>query len=158
MTAVRRLMGALDEARPVSRPRRVTLGAVSDAHGHRQFDGDGTAAHPPLYDRDVLGFFPYQLDAHRFVIPVYVMTRDLGHVYDTGVPASDPRRLDMPAASFRLRIGGVDGMSARIGASDPLTGATVPVEVVARTPRGLVVDIPATDSPRLLTIEERASP
>ena len=92
------------------------------------------------------------------MIPVYVMTRDLGHVYDTGAPASDPRRLDMAPASFRLRIGGVDGTSARIGASDPLTGAPVPVEVVARTPRGLVVDIPATDSPRLLTIEEHASP
>ncbi|MGI8731387.1 MAG: hypothetical protein ACR2LK_15640 [Solirubrobacteraceae bacterium] len=157
MTAVRRLVGALDEARPVRRPRQISLQAISDAHGNRQFDGDGTPAHPPLYDRDVLGFFPYQLDARRFVIPIYVMTRDIGHVYDTDVPASDPRRLDLPAASFRLRIGAIDGVGARISASDPLTGATVPVKVVERTPRGLVVDVPATDSPRLLTIEERAS-
>jgi len=158
MTAVRRLVGALDGARPLRRPRRISLSAISDTHGHRQFDGDGTAAHPPLYDRDVLGFFPYQLDAHRFVIPVYVMTRDLGHVYDGGSNASDPRRLDLPAASFRLNIGAVNGIGARVGASDPLTGATVPVKVVGRSRRGLVVDIPATDSPRLLTIEERASP
>lgn len=157
MTAVRRLVGALDEARPVRRPRQISLRAISDTHGHRQFDGDGTPAHPPLYDREVLGFFPYQLDAHRFVIPIYVMTRDLGHVYDTDAPASDPRRLDLPAASFRLHIGEVDGENARIAASDPLTGATVPVEVKERARRGLVVDIPATDSPRLLTIEERAN-
>ena len=55
LTAVRRLVGTLSGARPVPRPRRITLRAISDAHGHRQFDGDGTAAHPPLYDRDVLG-------------------------------------------------------------------------------------------------------
>lgn len=158
MTAVRRLVGALKGARPVRRPRRITLGAISDEHGHRQFDGDGTPAHPPLYDRDVLGFFPYQLDAHRFVIPIYVMTRDLGRVYETGASASDPRRLDLPAEKFRLRIGAVDPVGARISASDPLTGATVPVEVVDRARGGLVVDMPATDSPRLLTIQERASP
>jgi hypothetical protein len=38
-----------------------------------------------------------------------------------------------------------------------LTGATLPVKVVKRAQRGLVVDMPATDSPRLLTIEERAN-
>jgi len=155
MTAVRRLVGALDGARRVRRPRRISLRAISDEHGHRQFDGDGTAAHPPLYDRDVLGFFPYQLDARRFVIPVYVMTRDMGRVYDSGAAASDPRRLDLPAASFRLDIGGIDGASARIGATDPLTGATVAVKVLHRSRGGLVVEMPATDSPRLLTIEER---
>lgn len=157
MTAVRRLVGALNGARPVRRQRRISLRAISDTHGHRQFDGDGTAAHPPLYDRDVLGFFPYQLDARRFVIPVYVMTRDMGRVYDSDAPTSDPRRLDLPAASFRLDIGGIDAANARIGATDPLTGATVAVRVVSRARGGLVVELPATDSPRLLTIEERAS-
>jgi len=90
------------------------------------------------------------------VIPVYVMTRDLGRVYDTEAPASDPRRLDLPAARFRLDIGGIDGIDARIGASDPLTGVTVPVDVVGRSRRGVVIELPATDSPRLLRIEERA--
>ena len=106
----------------------------------------------------MLGFFPYQLDTHRFVIAVYVMTRDLGRVYDRRAPGSDTRRLDLPPARFRLHIGGLDGAGARIAASDPLTGATVPVKVVSRARNGLVVEIPATDSPRLLRIEERASP
>jgi len=52
----------------------------------------------------------------------------------------------------------MDGVDARVGASDPLTGSAVPVEVVSRTRRSLVVELPATDSPRLLRIEERASP
>ena len=46
----------------------------------------------------MLGFFPYQLDTHRFVIAVYVMTRDLGRVYDRRAPGSDTRRLDLPPA------------------------------------------------------------
>ena len=66
MSAVRRLIGATEGSQPVRRPRRITLDMISDEHGNRQFDGDGTTAHPPLYDRDVLGFFPYQLDARRF--------------------------------------------------------------------------------------------
>jgi hypothetical protein len=156
VTAVRRLVGAVHGARPVRRPRKISLRSISDQHGHRQFDGDGTAAHPPLYDRDVLGFFPYQLDAHRFVVAVYVMTRDLGHVYDTKASASDPHRLDLPPERFRVDIGGVDGIDARVGATDPMTGVTVPVDVVGRSRRGVVIELPATDSPRLLRIEERA--
>jgi hypothetical protein len=142
MSAVRRLMSALDGSRAVQRPRRIELRAISDDHGHRQFDGDGTAAHPPLYDRDVLGFFPFQLDQHRFVIPVYVMTRDLGR--------------ELPGETFRLHIGGVNGIGADISASDPLTGDTVPVDVSGRARNGVVIETPATDSPRLLRIEERA--
>ena len=156
MAAVRRLVRAIDGSRPVPRPRRIELRAISDEHGHRQFDGDGTASHPPLYDRDVLGFFPYQVDTRRFVIPVYVMTRDLGHVYDRDAPSSDPRRLDLPQARFRLHIGGVNGIGAEISASDPLTGEAVPVQASGRTRGGVVVELPATDSPRLLRIEERA--
>jgi len=57
-----------------------------------------------------------------------------------------------------MHIGGLNGVGSRIGASDPLTGSAVPVEVVSRTRRSLVVELPATDSPRLLRIEERASP
>ena len=86
------------------------------------------------------------------------MTRDLGRVHDDNAPASDPKRLDLPPETFRVHIGGVDGRSARIGAGDPLTGTSVSVKVVSRARRALVIQLPATDSPRLLKIEEHASP
>lgn len=108
--------------------------------------------------RDSCSRMWYLLDAHRFVIAIYVMTRDLGHVYDTGAPTSDPRRLDLAADTFRVRIGAVDGVGAQVDASDPLNGSTVRAKVVSRTRDGLVVDLLATDSPRVLTIDERTRP
>jgi len=57
-----RAVGALTralraDASPITRPRTIRLAAISDTHDHEQFAGDGTPAHPPLYDRDVIGFF-----------------------------------------------------------------------------------------------------
>jgi len=34
-------------------------------------------ARPPLYDRDVLAMLPFQVNARKFIIPYYVMTRDI---------------------------------------------------------------------------------
>ena len=59
----------------------MSLLDVSDDHDRRQFAGDGSAAHPPLYDRDVVGFFPYQIDEDSYLIPAYVMTRSLAKPY-----------------------------------------------------------------------------
>jgi hypothetical protein len=36
--------------------------------------------------------------------------------------------------------------------SDPMTGATVPLTVVSRATDSMVVDVPLTDSPRVLVI------
>jgi hypothetical protein len=60
----------------------------------------------------------------------------------------------MPPETFRLTIGGVDGRGADVSATDPLTGANVALNVVGRSPETVVVDMPVTDSPRLLAIQE----
>jgi hypothetical protein len=120
----------------------------------RQFDGDGTAAHPPLYDREVLGAFPFQASDARFVIPVYVMTRNIAELYRPDAPASDTTRYDLPPETFQLTIGGIRGTRARVSAFDPLTDTSVPVKAVARSDDTLVVQLPVTDSPRLLSIDD----
>ncbi|HXR31585.1 MAG TPA: hypothetical protein VN752_10650 [Solirubrobacterales bacterium] len=150
MDAVRRLLGAFAGATDAA-PRNLTLDELTDYGQHVQFEGNGTTRFPPLYDRDVFAFLPFQVDAHRFVVPVYVMTRNVVEVHGEG---SDPTRFDMPADTFRMTIGGVDGREARAWASDPLTGSQVPVEIVSRNAGQLGVEMPVTDSPRLLTIEE----
>jgi hypothetical protein len=139
-------------AAPITRPRSLSLLTVSDPRGHRQFDGDGTAAHPPLYDAEVLGFFPFQSSNRRLVVALYVMTRDLMHVYRPQLRASDPRRYDMPPEWFRLTVGGVSGLGTKIAVSDPLTGRSTAFRVVSRTGGKLVLDIALTDSPRLLAL------
>jgi hypothetical protein len=153
MTAVRRLTAALAGGRPIRRARQLTLSAVGQLGDAGQFHGNDTAADPSLYNRDVLAFFPFQVSAHRFVSAVYVMTSDISHRY-TDHPAPGATPYDLPAEQFRLTIGDVDGMRARVSLSDPLTGARPGARIVARSRRSIVVQLPATDSPRLLTITD----
>jgi hypothetical protein len=153
LRAVRRLVGSLRSAVPLSHTRQLSLLDVSDNHDHKQFKGDGTAAHPTLYDRDVLAFFPYQVNQSRYVIPAYVMTRSLVKLYAPGAPGSDEGRFDLPPEKFRLTIGGVPAADARLSATDPLTGEPVPAKMVSKQGDRLVVELPLTDSPRLLTLD-----
>ncbi len=150
--AVGRLAAALDGSRRMPATRPLTLEAVSDDHGNIQFDGDGTAAHPPLMDREVTAFFPFQVRPGRYVAAAYVMTRSLAKPYGED---GGPGRFDLPEAAFRLRIGGLGGPEVRVSATDPLSGSQVPVEITTRTANSITIEVPLTDSPRLLTLTGR---
>jgi hypothetical protein len=158
MRAVRRLVEAMGSGDPLGPPRQISLDALTDYSENVQFMGNGTNAYPPLYNRDVFAFLPFQANARRFVVPVYVMTRNVARNYRPLAPATDPTRFDMPPERYRMAIGGVDGVGARVSATDPLTGTAIPVQVVSGTEEGLVVEMDVTDSPRLLTIQEAGPP
>ena len=111
LRALGRLTNTLDQgSAAITKLRSLSLLSVSDPDAHRQFAGDGTAAHPPLYDADVLGFFPFQSSNGRVVVALYVMSRDLTHVYRPDLPKSNPDRYDMPPEWFRITIGGTTGL------------------------------------------------
>ncbi len=133
-----RLAVGLDPALDVTRP--LTVGSVADGHDNTQFAGDSTAAHPPLYDREVLAILPFQVNARRFVIPYYVMTRDVLR--------------PLAPEQFTVRLGGLRGTGATVTAYDPIRDAEVPVDVVAAGPDSLTVDVTAADYPYLLTVQE----
>jgi hypothetical protein len=156
-TAIRRLVQSLAGATAMRKTRRLSLHRVSDRHNHRQFAGGGSAAHPPLYNRDVLAFLPFQLRPGAYVAAVYVMTRDLSKVYRPSARQSDPTRYDLPPERFRLTIGGLRTSRVSARASDPLTGATVPVKVRRKGRTRVAVELPVTDSPRMLRLVERRS-
>lgn len=139
LTALRRYLAAFDGPAEIDDRRRLELLAVGEDHGHRQFDGDGSPEHPPLYNRDVLAFLPFQKTDDRFVVPVYVMTRDLAKQLS-------PER-------YRLEIKGLEAEKAKATATDPLTGRSSPVRVLSRSGDRVVVELEATDSPRLLELE-----
>ncbi len=155
LRAVGRLTRALAGARPIDETVPISLLRVSDRHDHVQFTGDGTRAHPPLYDRDVLAFLPFQVSPQRFVVAVYVMTRDLRRAYRPELAGSDPRRYDLPPEEFELAIGGLEAARVEVAANDPLTGEDVPVRVVSRSGSRLVVELAVTDSPRLVSLTVR---
>jgi len=152
MAAMRRMMARFNGPDQIS-GRQLSLQSISDHHDQIQFAGDGTSAHPNLYNRDVLAFLPYQVTDDRFVIPVYIMTRNIAKLYRPEAPASDPTRYDLPPADYQLTIGGVDGVNASASAYDPLTDTSTPLSVVSRAPDHLMIEIPLTDSPRLLELE-----
>jgi len=120
--------------------RRLTLVSIADTHDHLQFRGDGSPRHPNLYDRDVFVFLPFQANRNRFVIPYYVMTRDV----TKGLAPED----------FTVEIRGVDGKRATVASYDPVADRDVPLEVKSATAEELTVKLEAADYPYLLLIQE----
>lgn len=142
ISAIRRLSATFESATAkIARPRQLRLLAIGDYERRIQFAGDGTLRRPPLYNRDVVAFLPFQLDARRFVVATYVMTRNVAR-------SLSPER-------FAFAIGGLPSCEAAVTAADPLDGRRVPVQRVSCTERRLVVSLPLTDSPRLLRIRLR---
>lgn len=124
----------------LTRTRPVGVAGITDTHGHVQFVGDGSAQGPPLYNREVLAILPYQVNPHRFVIAYYVMTRDL-------VP-------DLPEEGYTVTFTGLRGQGARFCVRDPFTGQELDVEALVATTEEVTVVLPATDTPRLLIVQE----
>jgi hypothetical protein len=151
MQAVGRLTGTLAGAQPIAQPRQLTLTQIAQYGNNSQFTGNGTSTYPNLYDRNVLTFFPFQVSQNKFVAAVYVMTRDLTHYY-TSTPQQGQTPYDMPPEAFQITIGNVNGQTASVSYYDPLTGSQQAATIVSRTTNQIVVQLAATDSPRMLTI------
>jgi hypothetical protein len=123
--------------------RQLQLVSVSDTHNHVQFQGDGTSARPSLYDRDVFAFLPYQVNSRRFVVPYYVMTRDI-------TKDASPRK-------FTIQISRLNAVGASASVYDPISDRTLPVTVSSRSAHSLTLTLPATDYPYLLILQEPGS-
>lgn len=120
--------------------RPLQVAAISDTHNHYQFVGNGTAAHPKLYNRDVFAFLPFQVNAKRFVIPYYVMTRDVTQ--------------DLQPEQFTVQIKGIKGDGVSITAYDPINNKDVPTVIKSKSLDSLELVLTATDYPYLLTFQE----
>jgi hypothetical protein len=154
MAAVKRFTAAFAGPASIAQPRALMLTAVADQANHVQFAGDGTAAHPPLHNRDVVAFFPFQADVHRFVVPTYVMTRDMAKLYSATAPSTDATRYDLPPEAYQLTVTGIDAATLQATATDPLTGQSAPVTVVSRSGTTAVLQLDLTDYPRLLVLTD----
>jgi hypothetical protein len=152
---MRRMLARFQGPGPGGPARQLSLLSIRQEGDHAQFAGDGTAAHPSLYDRDVLAVLPFQSSPTRFVIPVYVMTRDLLTLYEPQAPATDVQRFDLPAERFWITLGNLPETAAppSVSAYDPLLGESTPARLVSREGGTAVFEIAATDYPRLLSLE-----
>jgi len=154
MSAFRDLMSHVQGPGPEGPARQLKLVSIAQEGNHAQFAGDGTAAHPTLYDRDVLAVLPFQASPKRFVIGVYVMTRDLMTLYEPGKPESDVTRFDLPPENFTIKLANLPaGAAPRVSAYDPLRHESTPARLVSQQGETAEFEIAATDYPRLLTLE-----
>ncbi len=103
----------------------------------------------------MLAVLPFQSSPTRFVIPVYVMTRDLLTLYEPNAPTSDIHRFDLPNETFRITLGNLPETATppTISAYDPLRSETTPAKLVSQAGHTATIEIAATDYPRVLTIE-----
>ena len=155
MVGLHALLGQFQGPGPGGAARQLALDSIVQTGNHAQFSGDGTAAHPDLYDRDVLAVFPYQSSPTRFVIPFYVMTRDLLTLYQPSASPSDVHRFDLPGETFRITLDNLPQAAAApsVSAYDPLLDSSTPARLISHEGRKAVFQILATDYPRVLTID-----
>jgi hypothetical protein len=155
MDGFRRLLARFQGPGPEGQARQLQLLSIAQEGDHAQFAGDGTPAHPSLYDRDALAVLPFQASSTRFVIPVYVMTRDLLTLYRPEASPSDVTRFDLPAESFRITLGNLPegGGAPTVSAYDPLRDEATPARLLSREGTTATFEIAATDYPRLLELD-----
>jgi hypothetical protein len=121
--------------------RSLELVSISDTHNHYQYKGNDTPAHPNLYNRDVFAFLPYQVNSKRFVIPYYVMTRDV--------------MKDLPPEEYTIKIKGIKSDGVKITAYDPINDKSVLVSSQGNSLKDTVsLKLTATDYPYLLIVQE----
>jgi hypothetical protein len=134
------MRNALDPHLIQTRP--LELVSIQDTHNHKQFEADPAdpVAHPPLYDRDVLAILPFQVNANKFVIPYYVMTRDI--------------RRDLPPENFTVTLKGLNGKAPKLTAYDPILDQRLDVQVISNEQGLLRLNLSATDYPILLEVHE----
>jgi hypothetical protein len=121
--------------------RAIQVDGISDRHNHYQFLGDGTPAHPNLLNRDLLTILPFQVNAHKFVIPYYVMTRDI--------------KKNLAPEEYTIQISGIKGEGAEVRGYDAMGDREVPVTINSQGNNSLNLTLSATDYPYLLIIQEK---
>ena len=121
--------------------RQLEVKSISDTHSHAQFSGDGMSNHPTLFDREVLAVLPFQVNTKRFVIPLYVMTRDV--------------QQKLEPENFKLELGGIQGSGVKLSLYDPILDKTVPVTLEQGDKNGIHFSLSVTDYPYLLIVQEQ---
>lgn len=144
LRTVRRITGAMKDdldttlTHQTTRPLEVV--SIRDDHDHFQWEGDGTPEHPTMYNRECLAILPFQVNQTKFVVPYYVMTRDI--------------RTDLAPEEYTVRLSGAHGDKAHIIAYDPISDDSVQVSVTDRSTTDMEFTTSAVDYPRLLIIDE----
>ncbi len=137
-TTLHALLTRFVGAQPISSPRPVaaSLRRTAGRLGAYGVDPGGRV----VAQEDIVAVLPFQLDAKRFVVGLYVMTEDF------------PR--DLEPQDYTVRLSGIAGRGATVRYYDPLSDSMLPLSVVATSAESLTVRLSLTDAPRVLEVTE----
>ncbi len=155
MESFQRMLKQFQGPGPEGPARQLSLLSIAQEGNHAQITGNGTAAYPNLYDREMLAVLPFQSSPTRFVIPVYVMTENLTTANKPSEPENATDRFDLPNENFRITLGNLPETTnpPTVSAYDPIHNETTPARFVSRKGNQAIFEIAATDYPRLLSID-----
>ena len=151
---VRWLTRLMKESEPLTATRALRVERIIEHKPRLAYAGKGTPEHPHKWNRDLLAIMPFQLSAMKYAIPYYVIFPNAFHVWDETKDPLDPARYDMPPQEFDIVFSNLRGKGARASCHDLLADREVPVSIVAGADDWLAVRVAATDSPRVLVVEE----
>ncbi len=135
MRALRTLVKAFDGAEGIEQATPLTVGVTELGESLKIFDGDGTAAHQPLWQREAVAVLPWQLTRTKFVVAAYLMTYDV-----TKSVGEQP---------YRLAIDGLPGTRRIVEYVDPTSKRKL--DVREKSP-AFGIELRLTDTPRLICI------
>ncbi len=122
--------------------RDLTFTVAQDPDAAILFEGGGTPATPPLRATDALALLPVQSGPATMGVICYVVTRDM--------------RVPLRPQRMQVRIAGLDGRQAAVGAYDPVADRNLPADVVRRDAESLTLALDFDDTPRLILLRNIA--
>ena len=125
----------------LNNPRQLEVVFIKEKHNNYQFQGDGSKAHPNLYNRELFTFLPYQVNEQKFVIPYYVMTRDI--------------KEDLAPENYELAIKGFRAGKLQVKIYDPLQDRYLPEVAIKQQKDQVIMNLETTDYPYLLIVDEQ---
>lgn len=137
LTALHRMVECFSGAVATGRPRPIEASVTRVAGPGAVYANDPGGKR--VKQEQTAALLPFQLDAHRFDVVVYVMTEDF------------PR--DLAEQSYRIALSGLVTQTARVRYYDPLSGRWLRVQVLSSARDRLAVEVALTDSPRVLEVD-----
>jgi len=107
---------------------------------HYQFAGDGTLDHQNLMDAQMLAILPYQVNAHKWVIPIYVITAN----------ANQP----FTPENYEIILRGPASANANVTVYDPINDVSVPSTMSKLNVDQIKVKMQVADYPYLLILTD----
>lgn len=139
----------------IQTPRPLTVTEISDNHNAVQW-AEIDARHPALFCREDVIVLPFQQSDSGWIVGMYLMTYNVGQVYDPTGDNNDPATYIMPPLKFTIRLS-EPNLTLKAGAMlqfyDPIENKRYSVEAIMDGADVLLVDVPLVDYPRWLAVQ-----